>query len=112
MNTVKIQKQNVKMIAHRGLSGIEQENTNVAFIAAGNRSYFGIETDVRKTADGQFVILHDDHTERVGTDVLYPEKTTFETLRALRPSAPFGHDKPLKGNRLVGECDFHILCAG
>lgn len=99
MNTVKIQKQNVKMIAHRGLSGIEQENTNVAFIAAGNRSYFGIETDVRKTADGQFVILHDDHTERVGTDVLYPEKTTFETLRALRLK-----DK----NGLRGRADLHL----
>ena len=99
MNTVKIQKQNVKMIAHRGLSGIEQENTNVAFIAAGNRSYFGIETDVRKTADGQFVILHDDHTERVGTDVLYPEKTTFETLRALRLK-----DK----NGVRGRADLHL----
>lgn len=99
MNTVKIQKQNVKMIAHRGLSGIEQENTNVAFIAAGNRSYFGIETDVRKTADGQFVILHDDYTERVGTDVLYPEKTTFETLRALRLK-----DK----NGLRGRADLHL----
>jgi|LSQX01.1.fsa_nt_gb glycerophosphoryl diester phosphodiesterase len=87
------------MIAHRGLSGIEQENTNVAFIAAGNRSYFGIETDVRKTADGQFVILHDDHTERVGTDVLYPEKTTFETLRALRLK-----DK----NGVRGRADLHL----
>ena len=85
MNTVKLaNKNNVKMVAHRGVSGIEPENTNAAFIAAGNRSYFGVETDVRRTADGQFILLHDDNTERMGIDKLYPEQTTYETLRALR----------------------------
>lgn len=71
------------MIAHRGLSGIEKENTNAAFIAAGNRSYFGIETDVHKTVDGKFVIIHDDTTGRVAIDDLEVEKSTFETLRKL-----------------------------
>ena len=41
MNTIKIQKNLTKIVAHRGLSGIETENTNAAFIAAGNRSYYG-----------------------------------------------------------------------
>lgn len=64
-DTVKIKnKGNVKIIAHRGLSGIERENTCSAFVAAGNRSYFGIETDVRKTLDGHFVLCHDGDTER------------------------------------------------
>lgn len=52
MNTIKVNSKNTLMIAHRGMSGIELENTNAAFIAAGNRSHFGIETDVHKTADG------------------------------------------------------------
>lgn len=65
MNTVEINSRNVKIIAHRGLSGIERENTNPAFVAAGNRSYYGIETDVHKTKDGKFVIIHDETTERV-----------------------------------------------
>ena len=65
MNTVKISSKSVKMIAHRGLSGIERENTCPAFVAAGNRSYFGIETDVHMTKDGKFVIMHDQTTERV-----------------------------------------------
>lgn len=51
MDTRKFKKNSVKVIAHRGLSGIERENTNAAFVAAGNRSYYGIETDVRRTAD-------------------------------------------------------------
>ncbi|MBR4880200.1 MAG: hypothetical protein IKU13_10295 [Clostridia bacterium] len=64
MNTIKLTGK-TKMVAHRGLSGIERENTNPAFVAAGNRSYWGIETDVHKTSDGQFVIIHDETTERV-----------------------------------------------
>lgn len=65
MNTKKFNSLNTRVIAHRGLSGIERENTCPAFIAAGNRSYFGIETDVHVTKDGQFVIIHDETTERV-----------------------------------------------
>lgn len=65
MNTIKINSNAVKMIAHRGLSGIERENTCSAFVAAGNRSYFGIETDVHVTKDGKFVIIHDETTERI-----------------------------------------------
>ena len=44
MNTIKFEKGNVGVVAHRGLSGIERENTASAFVAAGNRSYYGIET--------------------------------------------------------------------
>ena len=35
-----------KFVAHRGVSGLETENTAAAFIAAGNRSYYGVETDI------------------------------------------------------------------
>ncbi len=83
MDTVKINSRNTKMVAHRGLCGIELENTNSAFIAAGNRSYFGIETDVHKTKDGRFVVFHDDNTGRLcDTDVIV-EETPFDTLRGL-----------------------------
>lgn len=65
MDTIKINSKQAKIIAHRGLSGIECENTCPAFVAAGNRSYFGIETDVHKSKDGKFVIIHDETTQRV-----------------------------------------------
>ena len=64
-NTIKINSKRTKIIAHRGVSGLECKNTNAAFIAAGNRSYFGIETDVHVTADEKFAIIHDDNTKRV-----------------------------------------------
>ena len=72
------------MIAHRGMSGLEKENTASAFVAAGQRSHFGIETDVHRTADGQYIIIHDDNTKRVTGDEMVVEQTSFETLRALR----------------------------
>ena len=74
---VKFEKQKVKMIAHRGMSGIETENTSSAFVAAGNRSYYGIECDIHVTADGEFVIIHDDDTGRVAKKDVNIEKSTF-----------------------------------
>ena len=84
MDTVKISKGNVKMIAHRGVSGLELENTCAAFVAAGNRSYFGIETDVHVTADGKYIIIHDDQTGRVALEAMTVEETDFAVLRELQ----------------------------
>ena len=84
MNTIKFDSKETKVVAHRGLSGLETENTCAAFVAAGNRSYFGIETDVHRTADGKFVVIHDDNTQRVGVDHLVVEESTFDTLRNLQ----------------------------
>lgn len=86
MDTIRLHdKGQVKMIAHRGLSGIERENTYPAFVAAGNRSYFGIETDVHKSADGRFVILHDETTFRVslGESCVAVEQSPFSAVENL-----------------------------
>ncbi len=74
---------NLRMIAHRGVSGLERENTCAAFVAAGNRSYWGIETDVHRTRDGQFIIIHDDSTKRVADVAHLVEETDLATLRAI-----------------------------
>lgn len=85
MTTIKLNDKRAKLVAHRGLSSLEKENTCSAFVAAGNRDgIFGIETDVHRTADGKYVIIHDDNTQRVALDHLEVEKSTFETLRSLR----------------------------
>lgn len=54
MDATKVSSGKTRMIAYRGVSGLKCENTNAAFVAAENRSYFGIETDVHVTADGKF----------------------------------------------------------
>ncbi len=83
MDTIKINNGPVKMIAHRGLSGIERENTNAAFVAAGNRSYYGIETDIHRTADGKFVVCHDKDLQRVAGESLVVEESTLEQLQSV-----------------------------
>ena len=80
MDTIRFNKKDVKIIAHRGLSGIETENTNSAFVAAGNRSYWGIETDIHKTADGFYVIFHDNNTGRMTNKDLVVEEVTYKDL--------------------------------
>ena len=84
MDTIRIaDKGNTKMIAHRGVSKLERENTMPAFVAAGNRSYYGIETDIHITRDGRFIVYHDDNTLRL-TDVdSIVEEQDFDTLRRL-----------------------------
>ena len=83
MNTIKFEKGRAQVIAHRGLSGLEKENTNAAFVAAGNRSYFGIETDVRKTADGKFVLNHDNHFRRVAGENLVVEECSAQLVHSV-----------------------------
>ena len=83
MDTICINQQNVSFIAHRGASCLEAENTLAAFVAAGNRTYFGIETDVHVTKDGKFILIHDDATGRVADLDLVVEETNFNTLRSL-----------------------------
>lgn len=83
MNTRKFDKKNTKVIAHRGLSGIEVENTCSAFVAAGNRSYYGIETDIHRTADGKFVVGHDDNLKRIAGEEIYLEKASLKVLQSV-----------------------------
>ncbi len=85
MNTIKFtEKGKIKMIAHRGVSGLETENTCAAFVAAGVKSYYGVETDVHLTADGKFLISHDDTLLRVGNVDIRIEDNRFDDLRKIR----------------------------
>ena len=64
-DTIRIPAGPCRLVAHRGLSGLETENTCAAFLAAGLRGYWGIETDVHPTPDGRFVCSHDRDLRRV-----------------------------------------------
>jgi len=83
MNTVKIDSKKTLMVAHRGLSGLEPENSIPAFVAAGNRSYFGIETDVHVTTDGRFICFHDEQTARVAGDDINVETSSYHLVRKI-----------------------------
>ncbi len=81
MNTVKIDKYFRGMIAHRGLSGIETENTIAAFTAAANRSYYGIECDLQSSRDGKLIITHDDTLLRLGLLNVHIPSYTYDEIR-------------------------------
>lgn len=81
MNTIKIDKYFKGMIAHRGLSGIETENTINSFTAAANRSYYGMECDIQPTKDNNLVISHDDTLLRLGLLNLFIPSFRYEEIR-------------------------------
>ena len=85
MDTVKLSlKSKPLMVAHRGVSGLETENTAAAFVAAGNRSYWGVECDIHRTSDGAYIVLHDKDTARVAGDALTVAEHTLAELRSIR----------------------------
>lgn len=83
MKTILLDKRMVKMIAHRGLSGLLQENTIPAFLLAAKHSYFGIETDVHVTKDGKYIICHDDNILRVSGVDMVIEESSYDDLRTI-----------------------------
>lgn len=82
MDTIKINKGNTQMVAHAGLFGLETANTNAGFIAAGNRSYWGVECDVRVAKDG-LVVIHNDSTEGFAPQTLLMSESTVEQIQSI-----------------------------
>ena len=79
-DTIKFDNKETAVIAHRGLSGLAVENTKTAFVAAGERSYYGIEADLRRTADGKFIVCHDDHLFWLSGRFIKVEERTLDEL--------------------------------
>lgn len=111
MNTVKFNKYNTKMVAHRGVSKLECENTVPAFVAAGNRSYFGIETDVHITGDGKLILHHDDTAYRLtGIENLNIEQSAFDHLRSVPLISPIEGDEARKDLRMPALEEYISVC--
>ena len=84
-NTIKLPSHgHTLMVAHRGVSKLETENTAAAFLAAGNRTYYGIETDIWRTKDGKYICNHDGKSGRLCDTDLVMNDNTLADLRALR----------------------------
>ena len=69
--------------AHRGASAYRPENTLEAFSLAVEQGADGIELDVHLTKDGEIVVAHDAHLERVSNGTGYINDHTLDELKAL-----------------------------
>ncbi len=72
-------------LAHRGLwrTGSAPENSLASFEAACAGGY-GIELDVRLSADGEAIVFHDESLDRMTTESGLVEEYPADTLTALR----------------------------
>lgn len=97
-----------RIIAHRGASGYEYENSRAAFRRAIALEADGIELDVHATRDGEFAVYHDDSIPGVGRIALL----TAREVRAHR--LPNGEGVPLLGEvlELMGERDVWVEVKG
>ena len=73
------------LIAHRGCQSLAPENTVASFICAARLGLDAIETDVRLTADGALVCVHDDTLKRMFGIERAVSSMRLEELRKLIP---------------------------
>lgn len=94
----------VQVVAHRGGAGLRPENTLAAFEHAARLGADILEMDLRASADGAIVVLHDATVDRT-TDGSGPvEELTLDRVRALdagyRWSDDGGRSFPFRGRGL------------
>ena len=91
--------QKTRLVAHRGFSSQELENTLPSFLLACKEDGFaGVECDVQVTKDGKFVIFHDRDLKRMcGVDKKIKNLTLAEVL-----------DYPLMNKSGVLDYRYHI----
>lgn len=93
-----IMRPSVIVVAHRGASARAPENTLAALRTAARLGAHMAELDVRRTSDGEFVVLHDPTLRRTtNVDEVYPgrrsrrvEDFTLAELRRLDAGSWFG----------------------
>lgn len=72
----------LKIWAHRGYSFLYPDNTMLAFIKALETGADGVECDIQKTKDNQFVVIHDPFIIS-GKKKYYISQTTLNELRKI-----------------------------
>ncbi len=70
----------ITLTAHRGLSALAPENTLPAIELAGENEYKYVEFDVHMTADGVWILNHDEHIIRMTGKLGYIKDYTYFDL--------------------------------
>ena len=80
-----------EVIAHRGGGDLSTENTVESIRAAIEAGATASEIDVQRTADGHYVIFHDNTLKRLCNDPRTIQELTLEEIKKLRITAPDGY---------------------
>lgn len=78
------------VIVHRGASAFAPENTLEAYAAAMDYGADGCEMDVRRTADGVLIMLHDDGLDRMTDALGRINQYTYRELEAVKFRSIYG----------------------
>lgn len=84
MRCLHLQKYPMQVIAHRGAKGYVPENTIASFEKALDIGAHGVELDVRLSSDGEIMVFHDDHTDRLTGVPGTVKNMTYDDLRKLK----------------------------
>lgn len=88
-----------RFVAHRGYSNYAPENSIPAFELAGEQGFWGIETDISQTNDGQFICMHDKEIDRTTNGTGEISDYSLEELMSFRIDT---------GNNIDKNTDLHI----
>lgn len=83
----------LNMIAHRGLSAVAPENSISAFKLAAQAGFKYIETDVHRTKDGYWVVMHDPTVDRMTDGTGAIADLTLEEIKKLKITRGSGIEK-------------------
>ncbi len=79
----------MKVIGHRGAAAMAPENTWESFDLALKLGVNAIETDVRKTKDGRFILIHDQDLDRTTNGVGLVKNTLWSQIVSLNAGSWF-----------------------
>ena len=72
----------ITLISHRGIATEAPENTLPAYVLAAKKGFKYVETDIRATADGVWVLTHDNSLKRMTGFSGKCEQMTFAQVRS------------------------------
>jgi glycerophosphoryl diester phosphodiesterase len=82
----------VVIVAHRGIVSGFPENTLVAYHEAIRRGFSAIEVDLRATADGHVVVVHDEMVDRTTSGSGAVSELTLAEIRSLDAGSHAGRE--------------------
>lgn len=83
----------VTLIAHRGFSTVAPENTLASIKEAGEANFYGAEFDIRLTADGEWVVIHNDSVKSITDGKGNISEMTLSQVKLLNIDNGYGLDE-------------------